>query len=262
MPTMLTPADFLKLETESGIDRLTVERVGLRRVDWHEGAALVGRDAREDCAGIAFPVFFPGHPNVREWFLRLDRPLMQAGKPVRYLAPPGRGNKLMSGPGEPMEALSDVCVGVAIFEGLKKLLCGYRLARYQIATPRFLAFGIAGVYGYRGVTGKTTDANGARVDVKGVVPDFDRITWIDRDVVVIFDSDVSTNPDVAAARRGLVAELQKRGARVAVVDLPALDGLPKVGFDDFVARRGPRLALALLQRRSRPYQQHRKGPAV
>jgi putative DNA primase/helicase len=66
--------------------------------------------------------------------------------------------------------------------------------------------------------------------------------------VIIFDSDVSTNPSVAAARRELVAELKRQRARVSVVDLPALEGLDKTGFDDFVARRGPEAAFELIQK--------------
>lgn len=252
MPMTLRPQDFDKLDKESWNDRRTVERVGLRRVDRYEAAQLIGRDAREDLAGIAFPVSFPGNPNVREWFIRLDRPLLLEGRPVRYLAPPGRGNIIIFGPGEPVEALSDVRVMVVLVEGLKKLLAAYRLAHHESKETRFLACAITGCWNWRGVIGKATDATGARVDEKGPIMDLDRIVWAERKTVVIFDSDVSINPDVAAARRGLVAELRKRGARVVVVDLPLLDGLEKTGFDDFVARKGPKLALALLERRSFP----------
>lgn len=260
MPMTLTDADLLKLENKEWIDCPTVERFGLRRVNRFEGAALVGRESsREDLSGIAFSTFFPGHPNVREWFLRLDHPLMLNGKLVRYLGPPGRGNIIIFGPGEPVEALADVRMPIVLVEGLKKLMAACRLAQYNSDLIRFLACGITGCWNWRGVIGKTADPTGARVDVNGVIPDFDRINWAGRDVAIIFDSDVSTNPDVAAARRGLVAELRKRGARVTVVDLPSLAGFEKTGFDDFLARRGHRLALALLQPL---YQRHRKGPAV
>lgn len=248
MPTTLTPADFHKLEQESWIDRPTAKAFNLHRVDTYEGAELVGQRANEDYAGIVFPVYWPRESNPREWFLRRDHPPLEDGKPKRrYLAPPGRGNKLIFGPDEAVAALTDVQVPIVLVEGLKKLLAAYRLSRYDSEHPRFLPCAISGVWNWKGTIGKTTDPTGARVDVKGPISDLDRIVWDNRHVVVIFDSDCQTNEKVAAARRGLVYELRKRGARVAVVDLPNVDGLDKTGFDDFLAQRGPEAALELIQ---------------
>lgn len=225
MPTITVP-DLLKLEQDSWIDQLTAERFDLRRVDTVEGAALVGRDNHEDYAGIVFPIYWPGELNAREYFLRRDHPPIEDAKPKgKYLAPPGRGNKLLFGPGESPEALAEVQLPVVLTEGPKKLCALWRLARYDSEHPRFLACAISGVWNWRGVIGKTTDASGARVDEKGVIPDFKRITWAGRVVVVIFDSDVVINEKVAKARNGLVHVLQNHRARVSVVDLPVLDGL-------------------------------------
>lgn len=221
MPTTLTLADFAKLEKESWNDRPTLELFGNRRVNRFEGASLVGRDAnRGDFSGVAFSTYFPGHPNVREWFLRLDHPLMLNGKLVRYLGPPGRGNIVIFGPGEPVEALADVRMPIVLVEGLKKLIAAYRLARYNSDLIRFLACGITGCWNWRGVIGKTTDPKGARTDVKGPIADLARIEWSGRSVVVIFDSDCLTNPSVYAARRGLLTELRKREARAVALNLP------------------------------------------
>ena len=244
----LTPQDFLTLERDSWIDRETAERFGLRRVDTFEGAALVGQDTREDCAGIVFPVYWPGDQNPRESYLRRDHPPIEKDKPKgKYLAPPGRGNMLLFGPGELVEALTDTTIPIVLVEGLKKLLAAHRLALYDAGTPRFLACAISGVWNWKGTIGKTTDATGARVDEKGVISDFDRIMWTRREVVIIFDSDCATNEKVNAARRGLMAELRRRGARVVAIDLPALDDRDKTGFDDLLALRGPEQALGLIQ---------------
>ncbi|MGQ0557884.1 MAG: DUF3987 domain-containing protein [Nitrospiraceae bacterium] len=246
MPT--TVPDLLKLGKHSWIDQLTAERFDLRRVDTFEGAALVGRNDNEDYAGIVFAVYWPGDLKPREYFLRRDHPPIENGKPKgKYLAPPGRGNKLLFGPGESVEALTDPTTPIVLVEGLKKLLAGYRLARYESDHPRFLPCAISGVWNWKGTVGKTTDASGVRVDEKGVIPDFDRITWAGRAVVVIFDSDCTTNAKVAAARRGLIYELRKRGAKVAVVDLPAVEDLEITGLDDYLAREGPEAALELIQ---------------
>lgn len=244
----LRAEDYAALEHESWIDSATAEAFGLYRVSSAEGAELVGRSDREDYAGIAFPVYDPGRSGPREYFLRRDHPPMENGKPKgKYLAPPGRCNRLLFGPGESEDALTDAEQLIIITEGLKKLVVAYRLARHNSERPRFLPCALNGVYGYRGVIGKTTDASGARVDEKGVIPDFDRINWDGRKVVIIFDSDVATNPMVAAALRGLLKELKSRGARAVALDLPTLEGLSKTGFDDFLAQQGPDEALSLIQ---------------
>ncbi len=222
----LTDADLHTLETEEWIDRPTTKAANIYRVNTLEGKALVGRNDNEDYAGVVFPVYWPGDQTPREYYLRRDHPPIENGKPKgKYLGPPGRGNKLLFGPGESPEALADVQLPVVLTEGPKKLCALWRLARYDSEKPRFLACAISGVWNWRGVIGKTTDASGVRVDEKGVIPDFGRITWNGRVVVVVFDSDCLTNPSVAAARRGLIAELRRQGARVVVVDLPVSDGL-------------------------------------
>ncbi|MGE0469630.1 MAG: AAA family ATPase [Nitrospira sp.] len=243
----LTPQDFNSLERESWIDQTTADRFGLRRVNSCEGAALVGHDTREDYAGIAFPVYWPENPKPRESYLRRDRPPIENGKPKgKYLAPPGRGNMLLFGPGESVEALTDAERPIILVEGLKKLLAAYRLVRHNSERPQFLPCAISGVWNWKGTIGKATDAGGSRVDEKGVIPDFNRISWTGRTVIVIFDSDCATNEKVNAARRGLIAELKKRGARAVALDLPALDGLDKTGLDDLLAQRGPEHALSLI----------------
>ena len=244
----LTPQDFISLERGSWIDRETAERFGVRRVDSCEGAALVGRENREDYAGIVFPTYWPGIPNCRELYLRRDHPPIEGGKPKgKYLAPLGRGNMLLFGPDESVEVLNDTEHPIIFAEGLKKLVAACRLARHSVESPRFLACGLSGVWNWRGTTGKISDANGTRVDEKGVIPDFDRISWDGRKVVVIFDSDHATNQSVSCARRKLLAELKKRGARAVALDLPTLEGLSKTGFDDFLAQCGPEEALDLIQ---------------
>lgn len=244
----LRPQDFNMLERDSWVDRTTAERFGLRRVDSIEGADLVGRTDHDNYAGIVFPIYWPGDAKAREYHLRRDHPPSENGKPKRkYMAPPGRGNMLLFGPGESVEALADTLRPLILVEGHKKLLAAYRLARHDSEHPRFLVCAISGVWNWKGTKGKTTDATGARVDEKGVIPDFDRVTWTGRVVIVIFDSDSETNDKVKRARHGLIAELRRRGARVVALNLPALDTLDKTGFDDFLVQRGPEHALELIQ---------------
>ena len=242
--TQLTPADQTALDRDSWIDHATADAFGLHRVSSAEGALLVGRTDREDYSGIVFPIYGPGDREPKEYFLRRDHPPLESHngtlKPrQKYLAPPGRGNRLLFGPGESVDALTDTTLPILLVEGLKKTVAAWRLARHGGGAPRFLVCGIAGVWGWRGTIGKTPDATGARVDVRGPITDLDRVTWTGRAVTILYDSDTSTNSKVAAARRALVAELRQRGALVAALDLPVLDGLDKTGFDDLLAHWGP-----------------------
>jgi Protein of unknown function (DUF3987)/Domain of unknown function (DUF3854) len=242
--TPLSTADREALERDSWIDPATAEAFGLYRVTSAEGAVLVGRTDREDYAGMVFPIFGPGDDRPKEYVLRRDHPPLEQHngkqKPKgKYLAPPGRGNRLLFGPGESVDALTDPALPVLLVEGVKKTLAAWRLSRHEDGPPRFLVCGISGVWGWRGCIGKAPDASGARVDVKGVIADIDRITWPAREVFVLYDSDTATNEKVSAARRGLVKELRSRGATVTVPDLAALEDRDKTGFDDMLAHWGP-----------------------
>jgi len=250
--TPLNSADLAALEHDSWIDAATVDAFGLYRVSIDEGAQLVGRTDRKDYAGIVFPIYAPGDVQPREYFLRRDHPPLEMsnGKPKpkqKYLAPPGRGNRLLFGPGESVDALADTSVPIVLVEGLKKVCAAWRLSRRNDAAPQFLACGISGAWNWKGTTGKAPDATGARVDVRGPIADLDRVTWTGRAVMILYDSDVATNEKVAAARRGLVADLRQRGAIVAAPDLPALDGSEITGFDTLCARWGPERVLAWLE---------------
>ena len=253
MRLTLSEGDLIVLERESWIDIPTAERWGLHRANSSEGAALIGRSDRADYSGLVFPVFWPGDPAPKERLLRRDHPDLEPGSNGtlkargKYLAPPGRGNRLLFGPNEAASVLTDKTMPMILVEGLKKTVAAWRLARWESLAPRFLACGLTGVWNFRGTIGKATDASGARVSIKGVIPDMDRVTWIDRDVSILFDSDAEVNPSVSAAREVLAEELRTRGARVVVMGLPALEGLDKTGFDDLLADWGPERVLDWLE---------------
>jgi hypothetical protein len=247
----LTDADLAGLVRESWIDATTVEQFGLYRVTSAEGAALVGRTDHEDYSGIVFPTFFPGTDSPREYFIRRDHPPLEQSSngtlkaSRKYLAPPGRGNRLLFGPSESLDVLTDTTLPVVIVEGLKKQAAAWRLSRLE-GPPPFLACGISGVWNFRGTIARTLGPDGTRVAIKGVIPDLDRMTWTDRDVFILYDSDSECNPSVSAARESLSNELRTRGARVIVMVLPSLDGLRKTGVDDLLAQWGPERVLSWL----------------
>ena len=97
------------------------------------------------------------------------------------------------------------------------------------------------MYNWRGTIGKTEGANGDRRDVKGVIPDVERIVWKDRSVIIAFDADSQKNPKVRAARSQLTAALIERGATVGFLEWPIEEGK---GIDDRLASVGPERVLA------------------
>ena len=192
--TTLLQTDLAHLERDSWVDAVTAAAWGVYRVSSAEGLALVGRTDREDYSGIVFPVYWPGDPSAKEHFLRRDHPSMeQHGNGTlkaarKYLAPPGRGNRLLFGPAEAAGAPTDTRLPIVLVEGLKKAVAAWRLSRWESETPRFLACGLTGVWNFRGTIGRTTDHSGARVSIKGIIPDLDRVTWAGRMVFLIYDS--------------------------------------------------------------------------
>ncbi len=261
----LTDRDFNSLSA-SFVSRELAQSAGIFRVDSLNGAEIVGRNGNADYSGIVFPYYLPGSTSLREYRLRRDNPDLERGpagelkQKAKYLSPPGRGNLLYFVPMTDSEWLADVGLPICITEGEKKTLALWELAWHGLPdsalTPRFLPVGLAGVWGWRGKVGKTESQTGQRQDVKGVVPDFDLIKWKGRAGRIIFDTNVHTNESVQAARRGLAAELKRRGVVVTLVDLPEIECVN--GVDDLLALRGPDYVLGLLDAAPPPTTQKEK----
>ena len=201
----------------------------LRRVDDIEGSEIVGRtrNASTSYAGIVFPYFTPkDYDSPREYRLRRDQPEIERNgngemqEKGKYLGPPGSRNMIYFPPGLTGGELADTKLPCVIMEGEKKTLALYRLASEGADKLRFMPIGLSGVWNWKGTIGKTTAPNGSRVDVKGVIPDFDLIQWKGRDVTILFDANVQSNQSVWFARQGLARELAKRGANVLYAELP------------------------------------------
>jgi hypothetical protein len=86
--------------------------------------------------------------------------------------------------------------------------------------------GIGGVWSWR----STNDHDG-----KVASADWENVALNDRDVLLVFDSDVMLKESVAAALERLGAFLHHRGAHVAYCYLAAGDAGVKVGVDDWLA---------------------------
>ena len=251
----LSPDDLLTLE-KCGITHEVAEQAMLRRVVSVEGAEIVDRRGRGDFAGIIFPCVWPGEQHVRAYRLRRDRPDFEQRpdgtqkEQGKYLSAPGGANLLYFTPGTDPAWLADPSLPILMTEGEKKCLALTGLARHDLGNattrPRWLAAALPGVWNWRGTIGKTPGPNGDSRAVKGVIPDFNRILWQARRVVIVFDADLDANESVQFARKGLTRELQERGASVAWFAWPK-DLPPETkGIDDFLAARGPEETLKLI----------------
>lgn len=246
--SLLTPEDLDNL-TESWITPELAHRAGLFRVDTHNGAELIGRSKSSGSySGIVFPNIWPGETKAREYRLRRDYPDLEYkdGQPrqkAKYLSPPGRGNLLYFVPQTALQDLTNINLPIVITEGEKKTLALERLA--QQATNRFLPIGLTGVWSWRGTIGKEWGPKGERLAVKGVISDFDKITWSQRQVWILFDCNVATNPSVARARLELAQELDRRKAKVSYIELPQSTGVN--GVDDLLALWQPEQVLELFE---------------
>jgi hypothetical protein len=247
----LTGTDYATLAA-SWITPELADQAMLRRVDSHEGREVVGQKGKRDCAGILIPYYWPGEPGAFNYRLRRDHPeykydaLGRLKLDAKYLGPPKAGNRLYIPPGVTPAQLQDAAVPIVVVEGEKKALAVRRLANHETEKPRFIPVAVAGVWNWRGTVGKTTGANGERVDVMGVIADFNRIVWKGRKVFIVFDANVHTNDSVKRARKGIARELAKRGAQVDFVNLPADCGVN--GIDDLLAAWGPERVLALFEK--------------
>jgi putative DNA primase/helicase len=245
----LTAGDFEALAAR-WIDRQTAKQQFLRRVNAIDGSEAVGRNGAADFAGLLIPNVWPGAEHIREYRLRRDHPEIENGIPKRkYVAPPGRGNLLYFPIGTDPAWLSDPQIPLIVTEGEFKTIALARAARHdrQATTPRFLAVGLSGVWNWRGTIGKTYDADGHRIDVKGPIPDLERIVWDDRRVLILFDADLEDNEQLRIARFMLTKELRSRAAQVSWFEWPA-DRPPQTkGIDDLLAAIGPEPVLRLIE---------------
>lgn len=259
MGSFLLPQD-LALLARCGISQETAESAGLRRVSSAEGAELVGPHGSSDLSGIAFPYFWPGQGQPREYRLRRDQPEIefkdgQERPKNKYLAPPGRANLIYFPPHAQIEWLHDTSIPIVIAEGEKKTLALWGLAWFglseSIAIPRFLPIGLSGVWNWRGTIGKTPDPSGKSTSVKGVITDFEQIGWHGRKVTILFDVNIRNNDSVQAALSKLSDELRRRGSTLWRFEWPAVPADVN-GIDDLIGSWGYDRTLTLLSNNVHP----------
>lgn len=219
VPTLarLTPGHAAELAA-SGLTPETIQAAGVYSASGAEASALVGY-------GVGPALVFPyewdaaGAPTYAR--VKLDH---AGADGKRYRSPRGRGNRLYIPRTLDAFTLVDPRAALYFTEGEKKTLSAVQ--------DGLLCIGLSGVFSW-----KTRNGGGPEAPSLPIA-DLDALPWKGREVRIVFDSDAASNPDVLRAERELAAELTRRGARVAIVRLPAGPGGVKQGLDDFLVAHG------------------------
>ncbi len=215
------------LEVESSISPEVIEARGYRTITKDE-ARKFGFTGHQSRDGLLLPIYTTDGQNGL-YMLRPDAPRSLDDKAkgklpdgtypqkvFKYEWPKGTEPRIDCHPAI-LPMLKDPTIPLWITEGIKK---GDALATWELCVIDLPV----GVWGWK-----------SKRD--GISADLDSIVWTDRDVYIVFDSDVATKPNVDQARRRLTINLSHRGAKVVPVPLPAKPG-EKLGVDDFKAKGG------------------------
>ena len=145
-----------------------------------------------DCTGIVFPYFDPINGQRLTARLRRDHPEIEDGKPKnKYISAYGDRRHLYFLPGC-TALLVNPTVTIVLVEAEKSVLA---LAAWAERNGRkILPVAMGGCWGWRGRIGTVENAQGVRVNEVGPLPHLQICNG--REVLVLFDSNASTNANV------------------------------------------------------------------
>ncbi len=185
-------------------------------------------------SGLVFP-YLDIDGVLRYARVKPERAPIRNGKPAKYLQPSGEKSRPYFPPGV-VAKLASGTAEIIITEGEWKALC---LSQW------WCAIGLSGVWNWQ-----VGDSAGK------LLGDLEQIAWHGRKVFIAFDSDSSSNNQVATAMSHLAAALQSRGAVVKIVHIPNAPDGGKQGADDFIAsygrEQGPAEFLKLMEAATDP----------
>lgn len=149
---------------------------------------------------------------------RPDQPRIgENGRPIKYETP-AKTPPALDVPPAARQSLGSTVSPLWITEGARKADAGVGAGLCCVSVP--------------GVWSWARRLNG---DAREVLPDLQRVKLDDRKVVLAFDSDVMTKPQVYAALEAFAGYLTSRGALVHFLYLPELEPGEKTGLDDYLA---------------------------
>jgi hypothetical protein len=198
---------------KSGLSDDTIALMRVRSLDATELTAALGYAPDGVQSALALP--YLGLDFVR---YRLFPPGRSAdGHAIRYLQASGSAVHLYILPAV-RAVLTDVSVPICWTEGEKKAA--------KATQDGFPCVGLGGLWNWL----EAGTANG--------IEELDAILHVEREQIIVPDSDVWTRPDLLQAVYAFGKELEARGACVAVVIVPPGESGAKVGLDDFLVAHG------------------------
>jgi hypothetical protein len=202
----------------SGLTDETIKQSGVYSADEEQVVSLLGT-RRFRTSGLVFPNHLDHLGGGEYAQVRIDDITRAATK---YVSPKGHVPRVYMPPGMDPAVLQDTNVWLVIVEGAKKALKAQQEGLQALALP--------GMNSSRTRLGKVDSKDTSSVPL----PDFERIAWVGRKVVVVPDSDVAYKDYVTEGARSLAALLTARGAHVVTVRLPEEKRGVKVGLDDYL----------------------------
>lgn len=191
---------------KSGLSDETIEQSKI--------VSLSSREAKElgykPQPGMLIP-----YPGTDDFNFKPDNP----AEDRKYIRPTGSKNRVYFPPNIDKDKLNDPSIPLYITEGEKKTLKGHQ--------EGLLIVGLSGVWNWS--AGK--DENGISI----LLEDLKNIPFTNRQVYIVFDSDIIEKPPVQQALYALSRELKNRGAKqVITIKLPTRGDGNKTGLDDYL----------------------------
>jgi putative DNA primase/helicase len=217
-----------ELVERSAIDPAVIKQRGYRTVHWgpndRRGQDLLARlgipswaRAGERGSGLLIPMFGPtGERISAQW--RSEKPMRaRGGKLIKYASVKGQANRLDVHPCN-RGRIIDPTVQLWITEGIKKA--------DALTSRGACVVALTGVYSWR-----------SRLSTIG---DWEDVLLKGREIIICFDSDASTNPNVQRAMERLGRWLKsKKASKVLYLIVPdKINGTNVKGADDYLAAGG------------------------
>jgi hypothetical protein len=180
------------LEQESSIAPKVIEARGYRTVETKAELETLGFGrAQRKVPGLLLPIYTPSG-EISLYQFRSDEPRIKDRKPVKYETPGGSRMALDVHPFA-REKLGDPSVPLFVTEGIKK--------GDALVSRGLCAIALIGVWNWRG-----TNEHGG----KTALPEWEGVALNDREVYIVFDSDVMLKPQVYDALARLKPFLESR----------------------------------------------------
>ena len=218
----ITPKLLAFIAKKYGLAETAARLMQLREVTPEEALQLVGVARR----GILIPYFDLDSKLNGKFRIRFydDDPegsneFKAAEKPLRYMSPAGVAPGIYLYPGIDWRS-------VAITTGVLYTTEG-EFSAAKACSMGLHFIGLSGVWSYKSKNARAFE----------LLPEFDEFTIRGREIVIVYDSDLTSKSQVLAAQHAYAAELAKRGAKPKSIILPTLPGQAKTGIDEFLNAR-------------------------